>query len=375
MTDKITLNQALFRELLDAGLAADPSRCRQLGIEISAEIEAGGDKKLAKALRQQIRKKGAVLQASRQTPPQLPVDNNTRKALVEQMPAPDTPVFLNDDINLVIKGFVEDAKNADQLKAKGLAPRLFLMLHGPPGTGKSLLASHVASMVDRPLIVARLDSLISSRLGETAKNIREIFDYTAEQGSALFLDEMDAVAKLRDDRQELGELKRVVNTVLQGLDALPDDTVVISATNHPQLLDTAVWRRFAYSIEISLPDSDTRKMMWQYFLFEDKDTQTPAVLDVLTQLSVGLSGSDIETIAYASRRHSVLDKKPIDIAALVRAINRSTHSKPGLPERTPLNAIKKSALANLLVNELNVSKVNAANLLDVSRQMIYRYLK
>ena len=373
MTDTITLDKKLFRELLDAALSADPQRSRQLGIAISAEIEASGNKAVAKALRQQIRKKGAVLQTSRQAPPQLPVDNNTRKALVEQVPAPDTPVFLNTDASTVINSFVEDAQNTDLLKAQGLAPRLFLMLHGLPGTGKSLLAGHVASMIGRPMIVARLDSLISSKLGETAKNIREIFDYAAQQGSALFLDEMDAVAKLRDDRQELGELKRVVNTVLQGLDGLPDDAVVISATNHPQLLDTAVWRRFAYSIEIELPELDTRQMMWQYFLFEDKEIQSPTP-DILASLTERLSGSDIETLAYASRRHSILDKKPVDLAALVKAISRSSHGKPSLPDRSPISSEQKAVLANLLVNELNVSKVNAANLLDVSRQMIYRYL-
>jgi len=374
MTDTITFDQALFRELLDAALASDQPRCRQLGIEISAQVEAGGDKALGKALRQQIRKKGAVLQASRQAPPRLPVDNNTRKALVEQIPAPDTPVFLNDDASSVINGFVEDAENADLLKAQGLAPRLFLMLHGAPGTGKSLLAGHVASMIGRPLIVARLDSLISSKLGETAKNIREIFDYAAGQGSALFLDEMDAVAKLRDDRQELGELKRVVNTVLQGLDALPEDAVVISATNHPQLLDTAVWRRFSYSIEIALPELDTRRMMWQYFLLEDEEPDTPVTLDVLARLSEGLSGSDIEALAHASRRHSILDKKPVDLAALAQAIDQSKHGKPNLPARSPLGTEQKSALAKRLVHDMGVSKVNAATLLDVSRQMIYRYL-
>ena len=363
-----------MRDLLDAALSLDLPRSRQLGIEISAEAEANGHQAFAKALRQQIRKKGTALQASRQDPPRLPVDNNTRKALVEMVPAPDTPVFLNDDANGVISNFVEDAHNTDLLKSEGLAPKLFLMLHGQPGTGKTLLASHVANMIGRPLIVARLDSLISSRLGDTAKNIREIFDYAAQQGSVLFLDEMDAVAKLRDDRQELGELKRVVNTVLQGLDALPDDAVVISATNHPKLLDIAVWRRFSYSIEIALPELDTRYEMWKYFLFEDKDLPSSSTLEVLSRLSSGLSGSDIETLAFASRRHSILDKKPIDLAALALAINATNHGKPQLPGRSSPSSTQKSSLAEILVNDLGVSKVNTAKLLGVSRPTLDKYL-
>src|SRR5579863_3140015 len=129
-----------------------------------------------------------------------------------------------------------------------------MLIAGPPGTGKTLLAGHIAAQLNRPLYTVRLDSVISSLLGDTAKNIRSFFDFVPIRGGILFLDEMDAIAKLRDDRQELGELKRVVNTVIQGLDSLDDHAVVIAATNHPQLLDSAIWRRFPYKIELGAPN-------------------------------------------------------------------------------------------------------------------------
>ena len=162
------------------------------------------------------------------------------------------------------------------------------------------------------MLVARLDALISSRLGDTAKNIRELFDHVAQRGAALFLDEIDAIAKVRDDRLELGELKRVVNTVLQGIDSLPDDAVIIAATNHAQLLDAAVWRRFPYSIDLALPDMDVRSAMWDYFLFNDQ-TSEPKLSKTLAQASEGLSGSDIEVLALACRRRSLLDLSLIHI--------------------------------------------------------------
>ena len=139
-------------------------------------------------------------------------------------------------------------------------------MFGDPGTGKSLLASHIAAQLDRPLYIARLDALISSRLGETAKNVRSIFDFIPVRNAVLFLDEMDAIAKLRDDRQELGELKRVVNAVIQGLDTLTNDVIVIGATNHPHLLDPAIFRRFPYKLELGPPSEDTRAEMWRTFL-------------------------------------------------------------------------------------------------------------
>ena len=166
-----------------------------------------------------------------------PVDTKSRQPLVEEQSWPSNPIFLDEPARRTFETFLSDARNAEHLSAKGLASNLCMLLSGPPGTGKSLLAGHVAAQLDRPFYIARLDSVISSLLGDTAKNIRNVFDFVPRQRAVLFLDEMDAIAKLRDDRHELGELKRVVNTVIQGLDALDKSTIVVAATNHPHLLN------------------------------------------------------------------------------------------------------------------------------------------
>ena len=128
-----------------------------------------------------------------------------------------------------------------------------MLLYGPPGCGKSRLARYTARKLGLELYVARLDGLISSYLGSTSKNIRALFEFASRTPCVLFLDEFDAIAKLRGDTQELGELKRVVNSFIQNLDTLGTQSVVLAATNHEVLLDAAVWRRFSYRLELSYP--------------------------------------------------------------------------------------------------------------------------
>lgn len=373
MVDRVALEFQLLTDLIDASLNADVPRIREVCSELSFALENDGDKKRAKNIRALLRKRGAIVSGSRALP-RLPTDSNSQMPLIEEQVQSETPLFLNRDQSGVVGTFCEDAENAALLKKRGIPPRLFLMLSGPPGTGKSLLAGHVAARLSKPLLVARLDALISSRLGDTAKNIREVFDHVAQRGGALFLDEMDAIAKVRDDRMELGELKRVVNTVLQSIDSLPEESVVIAATNHAQLLDSAIWRRFPYSIEVALPDSDVRSAMWDHFLFTELNSKS-SLPKVLSQLSEGLSGSDIEILALACRRRCVLDDATPNFFALFEAVTNSTQGKPIIPSTAPLKATRKRYIVRTLVNKFNISKVQLAEILGVSRQMIYRYLK
>src|SRR5262249_51710478 len=138
----------------------------------------------------------------------------------------------------------------------------------------------------------------------------------------LLLDELDAIAKMRDDRQELGELKRIVNTVIQGLDSLDDQAVVIAATNHPQLLDPAIWRRFPYRCDVGLPTPDTREDLWKQFLYSNDDAFSPAC-KLLSELSEGYSGADIENVALATRRLALLNKVELPERQLLWALASS----------------------------------------------------
>ncbi|MGN6285529.1 MAG: AAA family ATPase [Afipia sp.] len=369
----MNVDTKILIELLEAALAADYTKVRRLGGELSRLASENGEAETAARMRSLTRKKGVALQTSGYTEP-LPVDAGSRLPLIEEQDWPGTPVFLNDEASGVVSHFIEDAKNIELLTNKGLSPRLRLMLSGEPGTGKSLLAGHIAAQLRRPFYVARLDSLISSRLGDTAKNIRGIFDFAPARGAVLFLDEMDAVAKLRDDRHELGELKRVVNTVIQGLDSLDGESVIIGATNHPHLLDPAIWRRFPYKIELHLPEQDVRQEMWRHFLFGDSpDHEIDSA--ILAALSEGLSGADIESLALTARRQEVLSDSPIDPIKVAWAIHSSRKGQLRLPNDKPLSSDDKRALAQHIAELPHVKKIDAADFLGVSRQMFARYLK
>lgn len=142
------------------------------------------------------------------------------------------------------------------LRSFGLKPIDRLLLIGPPGCGKTLAAEVIASELNRHLAVVRLDSVVSSYLGETAANLRKVFDFIAGQPLVALFDEFDAIGKERGLGDEHGELKRVVNAVLQMLDEYRGRSLIVAATNHEVMLDSAIWRRFEDVLEFDPPTVD-----------------------------------------------------------------------------------------------------------------------
>lgn len=151
--------------------------------------------------------------------------------------------------------FITEQLRADLLRSYNLEPRSKILLVGPPGNGKTSLAEAIANSLMVPMFTVRYEGLIASYLGETASRLKYLFDFIKTQRCVLFFDEFDAIGKERGDQHETGEIKRVVNTLLLQIDALPSHVVVISATNHPELLDKAVWRRFQIKIPLPKPSA------------------------------------------------------------------------------------------------------------------------
>ncbi|MCM2558016.1 ATP-binding protein [Alcaligenes faecalis] len=351
-------------------MSADYSRLRRAGQVIAKEIEQF-DPEGARRFRLVINRKGVPLQASGFSEP-LPVDGKSRLPLIEEHSWPTIPVFLNHSSQEVFQSFLSDVLNFDLLAAKGISSRLSLLLSGPPGTGKTLLAGHIAAQLNRKLYVVRLDSVISSMLGDTAKNIRSIFDFIAGKNAVLFLDELDAVAKMRDDRNELGELKRVVNTVLQGIDSLDERAIVVAATNHPQMLDPAIWRRFSYKIELENPDFNLRRELWMNFLASHENDVSEVNLKILSTISEGISGAEIEQYALASRRKSIIAKKDMDYVFLAaKLISRKDKVFFDFEDQVDT----RKSLAKLLVKNYSIAQSDVARFIGVSRQSISSYLK
>lgn len=175
-------------------------------------------------------------------------------------------------------------------------------------------AKYLASELDLPLVTARFDTLISSLLGNTAKNIHRIFDFAQKQPCILFLDEFDAIAKARDDSHELGELKRVVNSLLQNIDDFSQTGILIAATNHAQMLDSAVWRRFQTVIELSKPDNDAiMRFVSQFPKVADESSINKLQWRKITESMTDLSYSDIKDIVQNVLKKAILkDKNEIE---------------------------------------------------------------
>lgn len=177
-------------------------------------------------------------------------------------------LVLSDDTLALIEELIEEHHRTDLLKSFGLLPRHKVMLLGPPGNGKTAFAESVAYELMVPLLVANYDAIIGKFLGETSSRLKKVFEYARQTKCVLFFDEFDAIGKERADVHETGEIKRVVSALLTQIDLLPSYTTVIVASNHPDILDSAVWRRF--QVRINMP-SPTRTQKEKFIKnYEDK---------------------------------------------------------------------------------------------------------
>ncbi len=322
-------NNELLTQLISFGLKGDKVAFARQASKLARSYDSTGMPELATVIREIIQNKTTfnLQKMSRGTSPvfeqleSLPVDLETKFDLAD-VTQPSTKIkvpLLKDGTLKKIKEFLVFTERASELKDAGLGVTSSMILYGPPGCGKTLASKYIASCLNLPLLTARCDSLVSSYLGSTSKNIRQLFDYASKTPCVLFLDELDALAKARDDHHELGELKRVVVSLLQNIDNLPEGTILIAASNHENLLDSAVWRRFEYRIPIGLPDLEVRKQLFGQYP-DIKDTYEDFV-DDLAELSSDLNCSFIEQCCLRSVRHAlVYNNKKIDTRFLVEAI-------------------------------------------------------
>jgi SpoVK/Ycf46/Vps4 family AAA+-type ATPase len=379
MINDIRFASELVR-IVNGALRLDVDKVRNYTAFLAQKLEAAGDATTANRLRKALEENDHQLRpAEARFARALPIDSESRFPLVEQVKLrgrDEPPLQLTQAQWDVIHEFVSVAKSHGSLaETSDLAGTMSLLMYGAPGTGKSRLARHIANELGLDLYVARLDGLISSFLGSTAKNIRALFDFAAKTPCVLFLDEFDAIAKVRGDDQEMGELKRVVNSFLQNLDTLGGQSIVLAATNHENLLDAAVWRRFTYRVSLALPDVGQRQRMWGDFLgplsFSERD------LTVLADLSEGFTGSDIRETSARLRRRQMASGQPESLKDIFPILLNLALDHQGTRFASQLQGKDANALVHLLRarDDRLYSLAVLAELLGLSKATVHRMTK
>jgi SpoVK/Ycf46/Vps4 family AAA+-type ATPase len=238
----------------------------------------------------------------------LPVDLDSRFQLlrVEVDPVLEHEPVFSDVVADVLHQLVAERANLDALRNVGLEPTRTVLFTGQPGVGKTMAARWLAREMKRPLLVLDLSAVMSSYLGRTGSNLRHVLDYAKSVDCVLLLDELDAIAKRRDDAGEIGELKRLVTVLLQQLDDWPSSGLLVAATNHSELLDPAIWRRFEVNIEFPMPSKEAaaRFVEEQLAGFSENASKWGTVLSLALQ---GFSYSDLESGIRSARRYSALN--------------------------------------------------------------------
>jgi len=225
-------------------------------------------------------------------------------------------LILEEHILNICRELIDEQHRADLLRSYGLEPRHRILLAGAPGNGKTSLAEAIAADLMYPFYIIRYENLIGSFLGETASRLQKVFNFVKTRNCVLFFDEFDTIGKERGDTKETGEIKRVVSSLLLQMDRLPSYVVVITASNHPELLDRAVWRRFQLRLELKPPT----KIQIQEFI--DKITSMTGVnfnysSKTLADQLINLSFAEIEDFCTDVIRQAILKRKQDNSRSLV----------------------------------------------------------
>ena len=323
-------------KILDSALRHDPGRAKEYALLLAEKLEREALGRQAQALRRTLSRAPAVGVVPAWSEGALPRDSESQLSMVDvvQTDGPGPQLVLHPFVSQQVEEFIQAIESRSLLLENGIELASRLLLCGAPGTGKTQLAHSIAHRLGLPLVVVRSDALVSSLLGQTSRNLRQVFEFADRRPCVVLLDEFDAFAKRRDDTQEVGELQRVVVALLQNLDAFDSSNVLIAATNHPELMDRAIGRRFTTRIDIPLPTELQRREIWRLRL--GRQAPSEVELGILAGATAGLTGATIELAATDARRFTVTAGREIATAPLVlrRVARLLWYDKPWVFEST-----------------------------------------
>jgi len=290
-----------------------------------------------------------------------PVDADSRRGLLKeeaQVVLDHEPIW-SPDIASKLSRVVEERRLSVKLHLSGLEPIKALLFKGPPGVGKTMACRWIARELNLPLLTLDLATVMSSLLGKTGTNVRAVVDYGRTFPCVLLLDEFDSIAKRRDDERDVGELKRLVTVLLQAVDEWPSTSLLVAATNHPELLDPAVWRRFDLQLEFQNP---TEAAILK--LLSAEKVEASAALE-LAALYVGSSYADLRRAIQSARKTAILFDRSFDEVLGEEALSTSLVQSP-----TFLRDIKIKRLSSQ-----GVSHREIASQFGISHPTVGRILK
>lgn len=303
-------------KIIEFALKKDTNKIVGYATMLQNKLENEGNDKLAVKIEKLLNSNTVgTIEAKSSNSLNLPFDQESNMQIGEFY-NPDgqlEEVVLNKELHENIEKFLKYYEKRESLYLEGINHPNTILMYGPPGCGKTLLAKTLSQKLDLPMVIIRLDSIISSFLGSTAKNIRKIFDYAKNNPCILFFDEFDAIAKVRDDQHELGELKRVVNSLLQNIDMLNSDSILIAASNHEHLLDPALWRRFQLKLEIGKPDFNSRVTIIENNLSQLNKSE----VEILAYIFQGLSPAAINNICTYVKRDSIVFNNDVNLTDII----------------------------------------------------------
>jgi len=308
----VNIDQAEFIKLLEQGVKGNANGFSLLCRRFVSKLKHT-DENLANQVALLL-SSGNPLRGGLKMPP--PIDGDSRRNLLQEIGRvrlDEEPIW-SPRIAQLLQQVIRERSHTEQLLKAGLHPIRSVLLSGPPGVGKTMSAHWLASKLELPLLTLDLATVMSSFLGKTGSNIRSVIDYARGFPCVLLLDEFDSVAKRRDDEGDVGELKRLVTVLLQAIDEWPSTSLLVAATNHPDILDPAVWRRFDLVLDLDTPPPE----LVQRFLL--KSGVTEILAERLSLLLAGQPFSALERTIQAAKKEQILSEKTFEAALISQVL-------------------------------------------------------
>lgn len=302
-----------YRKLFATFASGAKENFLKVAEDIIEDEEKKHNNKLAKELRHVLYDGSKAITYLERYKKSLPIPRDVERGLplleMKEFNRDWSDLVIEEEMNKVLNEVVLEIQKREILEINGLKPKEKLLFFGPPGCGKTLAAELLSTVLSYPMVYVKFDGLISSYLGETASNLRKVFDFIEEGQWLVFFDEFDAIGKGRDSPFEHGEMKRVINSFLQMLDNFKGESLIIAATNHQHLLDPALWRRFDELIYFGLPDAERRFKIFKKYL---RTMRTRGLdLEYFADKTDGMSPADIEMICLNSMKDVTLSDKKL----------------------------------------------------------------